>query len=566
MTEPTPQADKASPAKGQGAPSMLRSAGLVGLMTLLSRIAGMFQTIVLAHYLGAGAAADAFFNAFRVPNLLRRFTAEGTMTAAFLPTVSETEASQGEEAAKDLVAKFLGTLALFMVVLCTLGILVMGFVAGLQNLGRLAPDLRWYQQLPALIEILRGIRPTPPDLALTTLLARWMFPYLGLVSLTAGLTAVLNLKGRFGLPASVSTFWNLAFIAVVVGAMTLGPTAWREPGRTALVCSLAVIVGGLVQLFILSPSFHRLGYGIRWGVHLGHPGVRTALKRMAPGLIGTGIHPINVFISTILASQLPLGAQTVLFQSNMMGELILGLFAASVATVSLPAMSRLVDAGDYDGLRASLASAIRGTAVLAIPGSIGMAVLAHPIITIIFRTGRFGAEAVQWTATTLAFQAVGLLFIATGRITAQCLYALKDYRTPAYAALASMITNVAMSILLMGPLNTGGIALANSFASILGLSLMTWSLRKRLGKLPFGRVGKGWLLMGSAAALMGLLAFFGGTTMGLFAPHGRLGISLRLFPLIGLCAGVYFGLLMWMKVDEARDMMALARRKLLRKA
>ncbi|HWQ07684.1 MAG TPA: lipid II flippase MurJ, partial [Holophaga sp.] len=246
-------------------PSMLRSAWIVGLMTLISRIAGMFQSIVLAHYLGAGAAADAFFNAFRLPNLLRRFTAEGTMTAAFLPTVSETESTQGEEAAKDLVADFLGTLGVFMLFLCTLGVLVMGFVAGLQNLGRLAPDLRWYQQLPTLIDVLRGVRPTPPGLALTTLLARWMFPYLGLVSLTAGLTAVLNLKGRFGLPASVSTFWNLAFISVVVGAMKLGPASWQEPGSAALVCSIAVIAGGVVQLFVLWPTFHRLGYHIRWG-------------------------------------------------------------------------------------------------------------------------------------------------------------------------------------------------------------------------------------------------------------------------------------------------------------
>ena len=543
-------------------PSLLRSAGLVGLMTLISRITGMFQSIVIAHYLGAGAAADAFFVAFRLPNLLRRFTAEGTMTAAFLPTVSETEAAHGEGAAKDLVAKFLGTLGIFMVAFCTLGVLAMGFVAGLQMLGRIAPGLRWYQQIPALIEVLRGVRPEPPVLGLTTLLARWMFPYLGLVSLTAGLAAVLNLKGRFGLPASVSTFWNLAFIGVVLGAMQLGPSSWREPGRTALVCALAVIVGGCVQLLVLWPSFRRLGYGIRWGVHLGHEGVRTALRRMAPGLIGAGIHPINVFISTILASQLAEGAQTVLFQSNMMGEMILGLFAASVATVSLPAMSRLVDAGDREGLRHSLASAIRGTAVLAIPSSVGMAVLAQPIIALIFRTGRFDAKAVQWTATTLAFQAVGLLFIATGRITAQCLYALKDYRTPAYAALASMVTNVVMSILLMGPLDTGGIALANSFSSILSLGLMTLSLQKRLGNVPYHRIGTGWLRMGAAAALMGLLAYFGGKVVGMFASHGRLGIGIRLFPLIGACSVFYFLVLMALRVDEAKDLAALARRKL----
>ena len=545
---------------------MLRSAGLVGLMTLFSRISGMFQTIVVAHYLGAGAAADAFFVAFRLPNLLRRFTAEGTMTAAFLPTVSETETTQGEGAAKDLVAKFLGTLGVFMVLISVLGVLAMGFVAGLLMLGRTAPGLPWTQQLGALLEILAGRRLAPPGLALTTLLARWMFPYVGLVSLTAGLAAVLNLKGRFGLPASVSTFWNIAFIGVVLGAMTFGPPAWREPARAAMVCAIAVMVGGGVQLFMLWPSFRKLGYGIRWGLHLGHPGVRIALRRMAPGIIGAGIHPINVFISTILASQLGEGSQTILFQSNMMGELVLGLFAVSVATVSLPAMSRLVDAGNMDGLRGQLAASLRGTAALAIPSSVGLAVLAQPIIALIFRTGRFDAAAVQWTATTLAFQSVGLLFIATGRITTQCLYALKDYRTPAYAAVFSMFTNVLLSLVLMKPLNTGGIALANGLASIVGLGLLVLSLRKRLDRLPYGRIGMGWLLMGAAAAVMGLIAYFGAQATGLLAAQGRLAISWRLFPLIILCAAAYVGVLLMLRVDEAREMLTLAKRKLFQRA
>jgi len=558
MTAPEPDQAKSKP-------SMLRSAVLVGAMTLVSRISGMFQSIVVAHYLGAGAAADAFFVAFRLPNLLRRFTAEGTMTAAFLPTVSETEAAEGEEAAKDMVAKFLGTLGVFMVFICTAGVLAMGLVAGLQMLGRIAPGLPWIQQFGALLDVLAGRRAAPPGLALTTLLARWMFPYLGLVSLTAGLAAVLNLKGRFGLPASVSTFWNLAFISVVMGAMTFGPAEWREPGRTAMTCAVAVMVGGCVQLLVLWPSFRKLGYGIRWGLHLRHPGVRTALQRMTPGLIGAGIHPINVFISTILASQLAEGAQTILFQSNMMGELVLGLFAVSVATVSLPAMSRLVDAGDMDGLRSHLAASLRGTATLAIPASVGLAVLAQPIIAIIFRTGRFDAAAVRWTATTLAFQSVGLLFIATGRITTQCLYALKDYRTPVLSAFFSMVANVALSLLLMGPLGTGGIALANGLASIVSLGLLVLSLRKRLGRLPFGRVGAGWGLMAAASAVMGLIAFFGAQAIGLFAAKGRLAISWRLFPLIGACSAAYLGMVMALKLDEARELVALARRKLLRR-
>jgi putative peptidoglycan lipid II flippase len=283
---------------------------------------------------------------------------------------------------------------------------------------------------------------------------------------------------------------------------------------------------------------------------------------MAPGLVGTGIHPINVVISTILASQLAVGAQTILFNSNMMGEMVLGIFAASLATVSLPAMSRLVEAGDLDGLRASLASALRGTAVLVIPGAVGMAVLAGPIIAVIFQTGRYGSAAVGWTAHTVAFQAVGLLFIATGRIVAQCLYALKDYKRPAYAALFGMAVNIALSIALMGPLGTAGIALANGLASLAGLLFLTVALRRRIGALPWRPVLGGWLSMGTAAAAMGALAWTGARALGLASFRGLGGSSLRLFPFIAGCALVYAALLAGFRVPEAKSFKKLILRKL----
>jgi len=545
-----------------GRPSMLRSAGVVGLLTLLSRITGMLQSRLVANYLGAGLAADAFMVAFRIPNLLRRFTAEGTMTSAFLPTLSEVEASQGADAGREMVARFLGTLAVLLSILCALSLPVMGLLTGLQMLGRLAPEARWWQQFGVLWEVLSGVRAAPAQWLLTTTLARIMIPYLILVSVTAGLSAVLNLRGRFGLPASVSTFWNLAFISFAFGCLHWGPESWRTPERAAICLAVATLVGGLVQLFVLWPSFRRMGFGFRWGLFMRHPGVRSALKRMAPGLLGTGIHPINVVISTILASQLEVGAQTILFNSNMMGEMVLGIFAASVATVSLPAMSRLVDAGDEPGLRASLASALRGTAVLVIPGAVGMAVLARPIIALIFQTGLYTPKAVDWTARTVAFQAVGLLFIASGRIVAQALYALKDYKLPAYSALLGMCVNVAASILLMGPLGTAGIALANGVASLAGLGFLTLALRRRTGQLPYRQVLGGWAAMAGAAGLMGALAWGGARLLGLGTFRGLWGSSLRLFPLIAGCSLVYAGLLFVFRVPEAKACKDMVLRKM----
>ena len=541
---------------------MFRSAGLVGFLTLLSRITGMLQSRLVANYLGAGLAADAFMVAFRIPNLLRRFTAEGTMTSAFLPTLSEVETTQGLAAGQEMVAKFLGTLAVFLTLLCVLAIPAMGLLTGLQMLGRLAPEVRWWQQFGILWQVLSGARPAPVQWLLTTTLARIMFPYLILVSLTAGLSAVLNLRGRFGLPASVSTFWNLAFISFAFACLHWGPAPWREPQHAAVCLAVATLVGGVVQLFALWPAFRQYGFGFDWGLHLRHPGVRSALKRMAPGLVGTGIHPINVVISTVLASQVAVGAQTILFNSNMMGEMVLGIFAASLATVSLPAMSRLVADDDIQGLRGSLANALRGTAVLVIPGAVGMAVLAWPIIAVIFETGRYSNAAVGWTAHTVMYQAVGLLFIATGRIVAQCLYALKDYKRPAFAALFGMGINVVLSIALMGPLGTAGIALANGLASLAGLAFLTTSLHRRIGQLPWKAVLGGWASMGIAAGAMGALAWAGMKALDLGTFHGLGGSSLRLFPLIGACALVYAALLFAFRVPEAKAVKAMVLRKL----
>nr|WP_320132397.1 murein biosynthesis integral membrane protein MurJ [uncultured Holophaga sp.] len=544
--------------------SHLRSAVVVGAMTLLSRISGMLQSRLLATFLGVGPAADAFFVAFRLPNLLRRFTAEGTMTSAFLPTLSETEAWEGQEAGVELAARFLGTLASVLLLICVLGIFLMGALTGLLMLGRLAPGSSVGTQLMALGQVLAGTRTAPPEVVLTTALGRIMFPYLALVSLTAGLSAVLNLKGRFGLPASVSTFWNLAFMAFGYGCMKWVPGAARDPRMASRFFAVAVLVGGVVQLFVLWPSFRSLGYRIKWGFHGRHPGVGKAFRRMAPGLLGTGIHPINVFVSTFLASRLAVGSQTVLFNSNMMGELVLGLFSASVATVSLPLMSRLVDAGDLDGLRESLSGALRGTAFLAIPASVGMAVLARPIIALIFQSGRFDTASVAWTGDTLAFQCVGLLFIATGRILAQSLYALKDYRNPALAALVSLGANILFSALLMGPLGTRGMALANALASLASLAVLVPCLAHRLPALPYRRVLGGWGVMIASSIPMGLAVWAGARLLGLGSFRGFWHLAERLLPLIAFGSLIYLGASLLLKVPEGRLTLDMALRKVRR--
>jgi putative peptidoglycan lipid II flippase len=221
-------------------------------------------------------------------------------------------------------------------------------------------------------------------------------------------------------------------------------------------------------------------------------------------------------------------------------------------------MSRLASDGDLDGVRSSLGEALRGTALLAIPASIGMAMLATPIIALIYHKGAFGADAVAWTAATLPYQAIGLIFIASARISTQALNAMKDYRGPALAALVGFTCNVAFSLLLMKPMGTNGMALANSLAAIAGLSFQAWRLRHPLGGLPVKNVAGAWLKMGTAAILMGIAAWYGSRLLNIHDPHyfrGTFATAWRLLPLIAACSALYFGMAALLRVPEAKSLL-----------
>jgi len=535
---PLPTPPQTPPAR----PSLLRSASVVGAMTLLSRLSGLAQTFFLSHVLGAGAAADAYAVAFRLPNLLRRFTAEGTMTAAFLPTLAEAEAAEGEAAMRAVAARFMGTLLSLLLVGVAVFLLLMGPLAGLLTLGRPAAQ---------------------GDL--TALLGRLMFPYLALVSLTAGFAGVLNLKHRFALAASVSIFWNLAFIGFGWAALQAvrrgGPPLPME--SVAVVCALAVLAGGVVQLLVLLPAVRREGFGLSLGWHTSDPWVAKALRRMGPGLLAAGIYPINALISTVLASQLANGAQMVLLNSGMMGEMVLGLFAMSLATASLPTLSRQAQAQDWDGVDRSLGQAVSASLLLVLPASVGLGLLARPICALLFRTGAYDAAASDWTALTVMFQCVGLAFVATQRLGNQALYALKDYRGPATLAAMTLALNVAISLALLKPLGTGGLALANGLASLAGLAGLLWRLR---GRLPVLRL-RPTLVAGAkalaASAAMGALAYGGALALGLDQPHAftRFALALRLLPLVALCVAAYAAAVAALGHPEARGLMAKLTRK-----
>jgi putative peptidoglycan lipid II flippase len=523
-------------------PSLMRSAAVVSFMTLLSRLTGFAQTFFLSHVLGAGPAADAYFVAIRLPNLLRRFTAEGTMTAAFLPTLAEAEAAEGEAAVKAVAARFMGSLLVILLGGVVVVLLFMGPLASLLTLGR--PGAQG---------------------ALTATLGRIMFPYLALVSLTAGFAGLLNLRHRFALAASVSIFWNLAFIGFGWTTLQVLKRTGAVPFETvAVVCACSVLAGGVLQLLVILPAIRREGFGLSLGLHLRDPWVLKALKRMGPGMLAAGIYPINSVISTVIASNLPNGAQTVLFNSGMMTEMVMGLFAMSLATAGLPTLSRQAEAQDWPAMNRSLLQTLSASALMVLPASVGLAVLARPICALLFRTGAYTPVASDWTAATMAFGAVGLVFVAGQRLGNQALYALKDYRGPATLAGATLFLNVLLSLALMKPLGTRGLALANGLASLVGLLLLLHRLRPRLPGFVVRPLLNATARALAACVLMGLLAWGGAHLLALDTPHTfpRPVLALRLLPLVLLCALAYGAAAAGLGHPEARELVGKVRRKL----
>ncbi len=524
------------------APSLFRSAAMVSFMTLLSRFTGVAQTYFLSHVLGAGAAADAYALAFRLPNLLRRFTAEGTMTAAFLPTLAEAEATEGESAVRAVAARFLGTLLMLLLGGVVLALLLMGPLASLLTLWRPANQ---------------GV--------LTAQLGRIMFPYLALVSLTAGFTGLLNLRHRFALAASVSVFWNLAFIAFGWTTLRVLQRGRPVPLETvATVCAFSVLAGGLVQLLVVLPAVRKEGFGLAFGLHLRDPWVLKAFRRMGPGLLAAGIYPINALVSSMLASSLPDGAQIVLLNSGMMAEMVMGLFAMSLATAGLPTLARQAEARDWPGMNRSLLQSLSASALMVLPASVGLAVLARPICALLFRTGAYASAASDWTALTLVFQSLGLVFVASQRLGNQALYALKDYRGPAAWAGGTLLLNVALSLALLKPLGTGGLALANGLSSLAGVLGVLLRLRPRLPGLTLRPLLDATARALAACALMGLLAWWGARWLSLEAPHGltRLALGLRLLGLVGLSAVLYGVAAAAFGHPEARELATRIRQRL----
>ena len=450
----------------------------MGGATLLSRIFGFIRDMIVAQFFGAGMATDAFFVAFRIPNLLRRLVGEGALTASFIPVYTEYLAQRPPEEGRDLVRAAFSVLAVFLLALTGLGILL----------------------APGIVKVMAyGFSQDPEKLGLTVFLTRLMFPYIFFIGLVALAMGVLNSWKHFFAPALAPVLLNLSIILCVL----IFYPFLTEP---ILALALGVLLGGIAQLVFQWPFLRRKGIVFGFRFQPGHPGVKRIAVLMAPSVLGLAVTQLNVLVSTFLASYLPEGSVSYLYYADRLLEFPMGVFAIAVATAVLPVMSEQAARNDWIHLRETLSFALRLVFFVTLPAMMGLIVLRQPILNLLFQRGAFTAHSAEMTAQALLYYSLGLVGFAGVRIIVPAFYSLQDTKTPVKIACAALVANAVLGALLMRPLQHGGLALATSLAAGLNFALLLFLLRKKMGKIGLGKTVPSFLKSLGASFVMGAAA------------------------------------------------------------
>ena len=522
-----------------GSRHLARSAGLIGAAIMTSRVLAVARETVIAYLFGAGNAMDAFTVAFRVPNLFRELFADGAIGAALVPTFTRRLAAPGRDEAWRL-----GNFTLNALAAVTLACVAAGWF--------LAPQLaRWLAPRYALV---------PGKLELTTLLTRVTLPFLTMIALAGVVTGMLNALGRFFIPALSSAVFN---VAVVLSAFTLVPLMPRIGWPGIVGVAIGTVIGGAGQILLQWPFLRREGWRYAPILDTRDEGLREVMQLMAPGTLGLAAVQVNVFVNTVLATGEGTGAVSWLNYALRLMWVPIGLFGVSIGTAALPAIARHAAASDLASLRRTVTDALRLMLMLNVPATVGLIVLARPIVSLLLERGNFGPGDTAATAAALVCCAPGLLGYAVVKVAAPTFYALRDSRTPAIVSATSIGVNVALNLALVRVMGVNGLALGTAVAATLNGALLVWLLRGRIGGLD-GRKSAGVLArITIASLLMGLAAWAvqHGLEIALPGP-GTPVRAVRVFTSITVALGVLVGAARILHIEEFKEALARAASRL----
>lgn len=495
--------------------NLLRALATVSSMTLLSRILGFVRDFFIARAFGAGAATDAFFVAFRLPNLLRRMFAEGAFSQAFVPILGEYRNRRGVDDTRALIDHVATLLALVVAVVTAIGIV--------------AAPLIIYISAP-------GFAADADKFDLTVTLTRITFPYILFMSLVAMAGGVLNTFSRFAIPAFTPVLLNLSFIG-----MSLFAAPYFDPPVLAL--AWAVFIGGALQLALQVPALMRIGMLPRVRLDLKDPGVRRIFKLMLPAILGVSVSQISLLINTIFASFLESGSVSWLYYADRLMEFPAGLLGVALGTILLPSLSRSHADGNGGEFSALLDWGLRLTLLLTLPAALALGLLATPLIATLFHHGQFTAHDVLATREALLAYSVGLTGLILVKVLAPGFYSRQDIRTPVKIALGVLVLTQLMNLVFIGPLAHAGLALSIGLASLVNAGFLYRGLRRIGAYTPAPGWRSFWLKMLSALVAMGLVLYFGAQVPGDWLQMNTLSRILHLGWLVPAGAGAYFAVL-----------------------
>ena len=461
-----------------------RAAGVVGAATLASRIMGYARDMAMSWGFGTGPAADAFYVAYRIPNLLRELLAEGSMSAAFIPVFSETLAKESRESARHLANAVFARLLVILAVLTVLGIIFAPYVVKLVAWG-------W------------AYKAEHDKYLLGVTLTRIMFPYLLFIGLAALAMGMLNSLRSFLTPALSPVMLNVMQISAVVLSFQFLP----DP---IIGVAAGVVLGGLFQFLIQVPELRKQGMIMRPQFEPTHPGVKRIGRLALPVFVSSSVIQLNIFIGTIFASFLATGSITYLFYGMRFIHFPLGIFGIAIATAVLPTMSAQAARREMRDFRETLSFGLRLVFFIMFPAMVGLITLRVPIVNLLLEHGQFDHISTQGVAAALLYYAVGLWAFAGVRIVAQAFYALQDTKTPVKIAVVALLANTLLSaaFITWTPLQHGGLALATSLAAMLNIGLLTMQLRLKIGRMDGRRIAKSLFKIVPSSIAMGMIGWW----------------------------------------------------------
>jgi len=543
--------------------SIARSAGIVSVAVMFSRIFGLVREMVFARYFGAGFLYDAYVVAFRIPNVLRDLFAEGALSAAFVKVFTDYQITKGEQEAWRLASLVFNALAVVMSVICIVGILF----------SRQFIDL-----------IADGF--SPEKAALATTLTQIMFPFILLVALAAVAMGVLNTKGIFGVPASASTVFNIVSIIFGLGlAYWLSGGGWTGGTGTDEVpdaasqwaiigMAIGTLIGGGAQFAMQIPSLFRVGFRFSPILSFADEGVRKVISLMTPAILGTSAVQINVLVNTYFVSGID-GAQGWLSYAFRLMQFPIGLFGVAVGTASIPVLSRLATERKIPEFRDTLSSSINLVFLMTLPSACGLIVLGEPIIRLIYERGRFDSSATEMTAAALVGYSIGLTGYAAIKILSPAFYALDDAKVPMIISIASIAINFGASFGLRellsaygrSPENPNGfghvgVALATSLVALVNFFALALFMRRKIRRLNGRLIATAFAKVAAASAVLSMICYF--SYHFIFDRFGSATLALRLigvFVPIALGGAAFAVTAKLLRVAELEQALSIIRRK-----